>query len=206
MRYLLSRVALTMLLIVQGASTYAAETLATAVVDALHASLIDAMKEGGGSPFDTRSDRLKPVVDESFDMVLIARVSMGRHWAKMDDDQRRQVIEALRRLTTATYADRFDDYSGEQFRVLSEEPAPRGMVLVKSEVSTGGGEVIRLDYLLHGTGAGWRIIDVYLKSIYSELAVRRSEYASVLKLGGLKGLLGRIEKKIASYNTSGVAR
>ncbi len=205
MRYLISRVALTVFFIVQGAA-HAAETPATAVVEALHASLIDAMKEGVGSPFDTRNDRLKPVIEKSFDMVLIARVSMGRYWAKLDNDQRKQVTEALRRLTTATYAERFDDYSGEQFQVLSEQSVPRGMVLVKSELTTGGGEVIRLDYLVHGTGSGWRIIDVYLKSIYSELAVRRSEYASVMKLGGLKRLLSTIEKKIASYNSSGAAR
>ena len=33
------------------------------------------------------------------------------------------------------------------------------------------GETIRIDYLLWPTSDGWRIIDVYLKGIYSELAL-----------------------------------
>ena len=48
MRYPLSHVALAVYFIFQGAAAYAAETPATAVVEALHASLIDTMKEGGG--------------------------------------------------------------------------------------------------------------------------------------------------------------
>ena len=63
----------------------AGEMSASAVIEALHDSLIAAMKEGGTSPFDTRSDRLEPVIAQSFDMALIARVSMGRrYWKKLD--------------------------------------------------------------------------------------------------------------------------
>lgn len=206
MRYLLRRAVIAAFLLVQVAAANAAETPPSAVVETLHDSLIDTMKEAGTSPFDTRSVRLAPVVAESFDMALIARVSMGRYWAKFDDDQRKEAVDALRRLTTATYAGRFDDYSGEEFRVISEESAPRGTVRVNSELITGDGDVIRIDYFFRSTADGWRIFDVLLDSKYSELTLRRSEYLAPLRRGGLDGLLAAIEKKIASYNTSGAAK
>ena len=181
------------------------ERSASAVIEALHDSLIAAMKEGGASPFDTRSDRLKPVIAQSFDMPLIARVAMGRrYWKRFDEAQREQLIAALWRLTVATYAGRFDNYSGESFRLISEESAPRNMVWVNSELIKSDGDAVRINYLMRSTGAGWRILDVYFKAVYSELAVRRSEYTAVYKRIGFDGLLAAIEKKIASYDSGTV--
>ena len=54
---------------------------------------------------------------------------------------------------------------------------------------------------MRSTDAGWRIVDVYFKAKYSELAVRRSEYRSVYKRVGLDGLMAAIEQKIKSYNS-----
>ena len=182
----------------------AGEMSASAVIEALHDSLIAAMKEGGTSPFDTRSDRLEPVVAQSFHMPLIARVSMGRYWRKLDEAQREQLIAALWRLTVANYAGQFDNYSGESFRLISEESAPRNMVWVNSELIKSDGDAVRINYLMRSTDAGWRILDVYFKAVYSQLAVRRSEYTSVYKRVGFDGLLAEIEKKIASYDSGTV--
>ncbi len=177
----------------------AAETPAATVVVALHDTLISVMKEADALGFAGRRDQLAPVIAETFDTPLIARASTGRHWRKFDADQRRKLVDALVRLTVATYAGRFDDYTGESFRVVSEKPAPRRTVLVSTELVKSDGETIRLNYLLRSTGAGWRIIDVFLKGIYSELALKRSEYTSVIKRDGLAGLLAAIDEKIAQF-------
>ena len=139
-------------------------------------------------------------------MALIARITTGRNWNRFDGGRQMRLIDALGRLNVATYADRFDDYSGESFRVVSEQPAARGTVLVNSELVKSDGETIRINYLLRPTGKGWRIIDVYLKGIYSELALRRSEYAAVVKRDGPDGLLAAIEKKIAEYESDTAAQ
>ncbi len=201
MRRLLSCFVLAFFCLAPGPTANADETPATAVIEVLHDSLIVAMKEGATTPFDDRSARLGEVIAESFDMRMIARISMGRYWKTFDQAQQEELTDALRRLTVATYAGRFDDYSGESFRVLSEEPAPRGTIFVKTELVKSDGDIVRLNYLMRSTGAGWRIVDVYFKAKYSELAVRRSEYTSVYKRVGLDGLIAAIEQKIESYST-----
>ena len=182
-------------------ATNAAETPATDVVVALHDTLIAVMKGADSLGFAGRRDQLAPVIAVTFDTPLIARASTGRHWRRLDADQQQKVIEALLRLTVATYASRFDDYTGESFRVISETPAPRETMLVSTELVKSDGETVGLNYLLRPTDDGWRIIDVFLKGVYSELALKRSEYAAVIKRAGFDGLLAAIEKKITDYAT-----
>ncbi len=204
MRRLIAVVAI--LCFASGPAAGAAESPARAVVDSLHETLLAVMKDAATLVLSGRRDSLSHLISASFDMALIARVTTGRNWKRFDGGRQKRLIDALRRLNVATYAVRFDDYSGEFFRVVSERPAARGTVLVNGELVKSDGETIRIDYLLRPTGDGWRIIDVYLKGIYSELALRRSEYAAVLKRGGADGLLAAIEKKIAEYESDAAAK
>ncbi len=194
---------LVLLILLVLASPTAAQSPAVAVVERLHDTLLAVMKEADALGFEGRRERLAPVLADSYDMPLIARVSTGLHWRRAEPAQQDKMIDALTRLSVATYASRFDDYSGESFRVLSEQPAPRNTVLVNSEIVKSGGDTVRINYLLRKGDAGWRIVNVYLKGIYSELAVRRSDYAAELKRGGFDALLAAIEKKIADLRADG---
>jgi phospholipid transport system substrate-binding protein len=198
-RRLLSQALSVVFLLAVTSTVGAAQTVANDVVESLHDSLIAVMKNADTLGFEGRRDRLAPVIANSFDMALIARGSSGRHWRTFDAEEQKRLIEKVMNLTVATYAARFDDYAGEKFRVLSQEPAPRDTVLVSTRLVKSDGEEIELNYLLRPTEAGWRIVDVYLKGVYSELAVRRSEYASLIKRGGLEGLITAIDDKIAEF-------
>ena len=184
-----------------GAGADAAETPARAVVEALHDTLLAVMKEADSLGFGGRRDRLAPVFAALYDTPVIARAATGRYWKRFDAAQREPLIGAIGRLSVATYAARFDGYSGERFRSVSQRPGPRGTVLVNTELIKSNGEAVALNYLLRKTGTGWRIIDVYLEGKYSELAVRRSEYTAIIKRKGLGGLFAAIEEKIAGYES-----
>ena len=175
----------------------AAESPARRIVEALHGSLLDIMMSADALGFEGRRDYITPVMEESYDMALIARASTGRYWRRASDDQKRRIIDAITRLSITIYAARFDGFSGERFRTLSEEPAPRGTVLIKTEIVKSDGDAVALNYLMRETAGVWRIIDVYLDGIYSEIALKRADYAGILKRAGFNGLFAEIEKKIA---------
>ena len=181
----------------------AAESPARNIVTALHDALLDVMMAADALGFEGRRDYITPVMEESYDMALIARASTGRYWRQATDDQKRRVIDAITRLSITIYADRFDGFSGEQFRTLSDEPAPRGTVLVKTEIVKSDGEPVAINYLMRETAGVWRIIDVYLDGIYSEIALKRADYAGILKRAGFDGLFAEIEKKIAEIEREG---
>ena len=185
------------------ASPATAQSPAAEVVERLHDTLLEVMKQADALGFEGRRKRLAPVLADSYDMALVTRVTTGRHWRRADPAQQATMIDALTRLSVATYASRFDGYSGESFRVLSTQPAPRKTVLVNSEIVKSDGDTVRLNYRMREGDAGWRIVDVYFRGIYSELATRRSDYAAVLERGGFDALLAAIENKIAKLRAGG---
>ena len=183
------------------AAARAQGTPAAGVVETLHAELIGVMREADSLGFTGRRDRLAPVIEGAFELPLIARASTGRYWKKLDEAQRARLVDAFTRLTVATYAGRFDGFDGESFRIVSQGPAPRETVLVNSELVKSDGDTVELNYLLRETDAGWRIIDVYLDGVYSELATRRSVYAGLIGRKGIEGLIAAIEDKIVEYES-----
>ena len=144
-----------------------------------------------------RYEKLEAALVEAYDFPEMARVTSGRYWRGFTDDQKQQVVAAFRELSIATYAARFDGSSGQRFEVLGEEPAPAGNLRVNNQIVQASGEPIRVDYLLRQEGGQWRVIDVYLKSSVSELAVRRDEFAKVLAKSGFDGLIADLNEKVA---------
>ena len=182
-----------------GSITHAEEKSASAVIESLHVSLLAMMKDADTLGFEGRRKYMEPVVAQSFNMPIIAHLSTKYIWKKFNENQRKQLIDALERLGVATYAARFKGYSGESFQVLSEESATQGSVFVNTELVKADGDVIVLKYLLHRSDISWRIIDVYFLGTYSELATRRSEYLAVFQRDGFEGLLSELEQKTADY-------
>ncbi len=155
------------------------------------------MKKAETLGFEGRYEKLAPAVKETFNLAFMARFAAGSHWKRLSADQRGKLIEAFSALTIATYAERFDGYSGERFDTLNETQFRRRTRLVKTGLVKSDGETIILNYLVGQRGGKWGVIDVHFKGV-SELAVRRSEYTSVLKRKGFGTLIAVIEKKIAN--------
>ena len=174
-----------------------AEAPASALIERFHETLIGVMKKAETLGFEGRYEKLAPAVKETFNLAFMARFAAGSHWKRLSADQRGKLIEAFSALTIATYAERFDGYSGERFDTLNEKPFRRTTRVVETGLVKSDGETINLDYLVGERGGIWGVIDVRFKGV-SELAVRRSEYTSVLKRKGFGTLIAVIEKKIAN--------
>ncbi len=186
-------------------SARAAQATAVATVDQLHGVLIGVMQQAGTLGFDGRYQTLAPTVMGSFNLALMAQVTVGRHWRRLSEEQKARFVDAFTRMTLVTYAARFDGYSGEHFETVSESRTAKSVV-VKTALVKANGDRIRLNYILRKYGKEWRIIDVLAKGSYSELATRRSEYSSILKRQGFPALLSKLNRKVAELVQKGRAR
>ena len=176
----------------------ASEDAPAEIVERLNTALIEVMREAEALGFQGRYDRLAPVLTAAFDFPLMARVSIGRHWRKLDEAARERFVRTFGRMSIATYAARFDGYGGERFEVLGEKPAPRKAVLVRNHLVKNDGQTVAIDYLLKAATGRWRVVDVFLDAKYSELAMKRSEYGSVIKNHGFENLMQSLDDKIAA--------
>ena len=163
-------------------------------VQGLYDALLNTMKNGRTLGRSGRFTQLAPVIRRSFDVASMARLSVGASWAGLSEAQRQQVTESFGRYISAIYADRFDSYDGQKLEVTSEQPAPTG-VMVKSQIIKANGEPVKVDYIMRRNGENWLIGDIYLDGAISEVATRRSEFATILRNDGVDGLIAALNRK-----------
>jgi len=163
-------------------------------VQSLYEVLLSTMKNGRILGQSGRFTQLDPVIRRSFDIASMARLSVGPSWAGLSEAQRQQMTESFARYISATYADRFDSYAGQKLQVTGEQPAPSG-VMVKSQIIKANGEPVKVDYMMRRNGDSWLISDIYLDGAISEVATRRSEFATILRNEGIDGLIAALNRK-----------
>jgi phospholipid transport system substrate-binding protein len=177
----------------------------TQVIDALHASLLDVMKNAVALGYPGREQKLRSVVPQHFDVKEMARKSLGEaQWKLASEEAKRRYLETFERFMVANYAGRFDGFSGQSFQTLGEVPDPRpGAVIVKTRLIDPTDKNIDLNYRMRQVGGTWKVIDVYLDGTVSELAVRRSEFVSIVKRENLDALIVALDAKIAKLAAGG---
>jgi phospholipid transport system substrate-binding protein len=164
-------------------------------------TLLATMKEGPALGNNGRYAQLAPIVDRLFDLPWMARLAVGPDWATLSPAQQQRVIVAFGRYVSATYADRFDSYAGEQLQVLGEEPSTTG-VIVDTRIVKSTGEPVTINYLMRRNGEGWQIADVYLDGTISQLATQRSEFSAILRRQGVDGLIAALNRKADLLSTN----
>jgi phospholipid transport system substrate-binding protein len=175
-------------------TAHAALTGGSGTVQGLYDTLLDTMKNGRTLGQSGRFAQLAPVIRRSFDVALMARLSVGPSWSGLSEAQRQELAESYGRYISAIYSDRFDSYSGQKLEVTGEQPAPFGL-MVKSRIIKSNGEAVEVDYVMRQNGESWLIADIYLDSAISEVATRRSEFAAILKTWGIDGLIAALNRK-----------
>ena len=168
------------------------------VVERLHATLLEVMKGADELGYAGRRERLAPVLSEVFDLGFMAQKSVGRHWRSASPEEQQRLVQTFRRYIIANYAGRFDGYSGQAFETLGEQAAARDTMLVRTRLTDPEGDDVKLDYRLRRVDGHWKIIDIYLNGTVSELALRRSEYSSLIKREGFQALLATLDERIES--------
>lgn len=171
------------------------------VVESLHTVLLECMKGACGSNFKGRYERINAQLDGIFDVPLMARMTVGKEWESLSNEERTVMIELTRSLSAANYAANFKSYGGQRFDTLGEEPAARGTVLVKTEFVQPSDENVKFDYRLRQLEREWLIIDITLDGKISEIAMRRADYSSVIERKGFQHLVKALEKKIAKLGS-----
>ena len=158
-------------------------------------ALLSVMKQGDKLGIRGRYDKLAPTVRSTFDLAAMTRIAVGPEWNSIPPEQQAALVEHFTQMTVATYANRFDTYSGERFEVdAAAEPRNTGRI-VHTKLFPSTGEPVTLNYLMRGSGDGWSVVDVYLTGTISELATRRSEFGAILKSGGPNALIDSLRQQ-----------
>ena len=164
------------------------------VIRGFYGVLLDTMRQAQQLGARGRYQKLEPVVFRTFDVPYMAKLSIGPGWNALTPEQKKQAAHAYGRYIAATYASRFDGYSGERLEVLAEQKIKRG-TMVQSRIVKSDGEPVQINYMVHDNQVGYQVRDVYVTGTISELATKRSEFATILRTNGIDGLIASLNKK-----------
>jgi phospholipid transport system substrate-binding protein len=168
---------------------------ARAPIQSFYAALDASMKAGDSLALDARKQQLSPVIGKTFDLPLMAAKVLGRHWRALPPPDQKRWIDAFSGLTVKTYAEQFDEDTGLVFEVGVVQAAPGGTALVRTQLKRANDAPVQIDYRLRPVAGGWRVIDIFLNGTVSELALRRSEYTSVLERDGFPKLVTTLQTR-----------
>jgi phospholipid transport system substrate-binding protein len=168
---------------------------AAARIRKFYDALLIVMKEAKALGIRGRYDKLAPTIRDTFDLAAMIRIAVGPEWNSIPQPQRVALTEGFERMTIATYANRFDGYSGERFEVEPTAETRNTGKIVHTKLIQSSGAPIALNYLMRGTGNDWKVVDVYLTGTISELATRRSEFGAILKSGGPNALVESLRQQ-----------
>ncbi|HET7312976.1 ABC transporter substrate-binding protein [Salinisphaera sp.] len=177
--------------------TAAAAEPARSVVENLDSQLIATMKQGKPLGFAGRYKKLAPVIDQSFDLNRIAKLALGSAWAELSPQQQQEYQRMFRADTLATYASRFDSYSGQIFKIKDVKDAPGGRRQVNTVIVSDGDE-IPINYVLDNNGGNWKIVNVVAKGV-SDLALKRGQYTSSIQEKGADGFIEQFHAQLRKY-------
>lgn len=159
-------------------------------------NVIKVITDDAASPAD-KERSFRQLFNESFDGDEVVKFVLGRHWRTASDEQRREFRKVFEDLTVKTYANRFGQYSGEQFVVKDARPgADSDEFFVLSAIEREGGPPLRIDWRVRRNGDGWRISDIIVEGVSMTLTYRQEYTAFIQKHDGkLQALIDTMKAK-----------
>jgi len=127
---------------------------------------------------------------------------MGQGWNKANADQKKRLTEEFKTLLVRTYASALAAYSTQKFdfRPLRAKPTDTD-VTVNVRVLQPGAQPVPIDYSMEKTAAGWEVYDVMVGGV-SLVANYRTGFASIVREGGIEGLIKNLQTKNHSLESA----
>ncbi len=172
-----------------------AQAAPATVVEGFHATLLDIMRNARALGIRGREQRLRPVMEQAFNLTAMTRLSIGPAWTQIPPEGQQALVRAFSDWSIATFAGRFDGFAGESFQTQGESTLQSGDRLVRTQLVRPREEPVALNYLLRDFGGSWRVVDIYLSGTVSELASRRAEFTTLLRDGGAPRLEAELKRR-----------
>ena len=165
---------------------------ATPAVREFYATLLDCMKNAKALGAQGRYAKLKPAVEQAFDVRTMIKYAVGPSWDTTSADDQKALTSSFARMTAAQYAGNFDGYDGEKFTVEPQADI-RGTDHYVKTAMVAKDQTVAFIYRMRQFGSDWRIIDILLDGSISQLSVYRSDFSATLKNGGAQALIKKID-------------
>lgn len=132
---------------------------------------------------DRKAREFKKLLEDSFDMKTIGRFAMGRHWRDASDSQKSEYLKLFEAMVVDVYTRRFDEYSGQAFRVGAARADGKRDTIVSSFITSEDGPEVQVDWRVRYKKNKYQVVDVIVEGV-SMSVTQRSEFSTLIQRGG----------------------
>ena len=145
-----------------------------------------------------KNSKFTDLVMSAIDLNLISKFVLSKTWKNATDDQKERYIKAFKDYFINSYANKLDQYSGEQVEVVDAEEAGK-YVIVNSFIYREGTDTLKINlkWRLLNRDNEIKIIDLNIEGI-SLIIAQREEFQSFL--ANNEGDLEKLIEKIVSVS------
>jgi phospholipid transport system substrate-binding protein len=135
---------------------------------------IESLTKSGVSQSELESN-FQSLLEEGFDVQAIGQFVMGRYWNRMSPDQQDRFIPRFKNRLKKSYANRFQEYRGVEFKV--KEARQEGhYIIVFSTIQKPGGPLTPVDWRVRDG----KIHDVKVEGVSMSITIR-DEYSALVQ-------------------------
>lgn len=142
-------------------------------------------------------EALRKLIDETllphFDTQTAAQRVLATHWRTATPEQRKRFIDAFYKFMLGTYGNALVEFTPDRLTILPFRGDPKAdTATVQTEVHTGSGKPVPVNYSMRRTPAGWKAWDVTIEGI-SYIVSFRNDIGTEINQKGLDAVIARLE-------------
>lgn len=143
---------------------------------------------------DELPEPMAKVIYERFDFPAMAKLSLGKYWDGLTEDERREFVDVFATYLLRVYKSALTSYNGE--KISYEREVQKGDLAEVDTKIIGKDKPVLVDYKLHRLGQDWKIYDIDIEQV-SVTRNFRSQFSRVISESSFKTLIQRMKAPAA---------
>ncbi|MDP6237407.1 MAG: ABC transporter substrate-binding protein [Alphaproteobacteria bacterium] len=140
----------------------------------------------------SRESQFRTLLRDKFDVPLITRLVVGRHWRRATDAQKQAFMLVFEEHIVKIYTSQLGVYNEEIVAIRNVASRTERDTIVGTEVMRSSSDApLQLDWLVREEAGAYRVIDIAAEGV-SLMTTKRSEFSSVIQRDGLDGLIEKL--------------
>lgn len=164
-------------------------------IRARQAKVTDLLKKPASS---ARDQQIAAVLDGMLDYDRLAREALSQHWSTLEDAQRKEFTDLLKKLVQRNYERNIKNIQGYSVEYLGED-AKDAVVVVRTRAASKTNRrepPVEIDYRLEQVGDEWRVFDIVTEGS-SLVGNYRNQFNRIIRKDGYDALVKRLQDRLA---------
>ena len=139
-----------------------------------------------------RNEKIVGELNEIMDFKLAAYLSLGKHWKKINETQKKKFVETFQQYINNYIVEKIDLYTNQKIDIGDSKIVKKGRAELEIGILSGG-ETLQVNFKLRkNKKKEWRVYDVDIEGV-SLITTFRSQFSGVLKNSSFEELLEKLK-------------